>query len=298
MTVSHPVAQGAAGQRWPLDAGGALLVRGEPGDAPVLFLHGVGGAAWSWEPQARALASDRRTYAWEARGHGGAAPVADAGLADYYDDAEEALSRILAVEGRNPIVAGHSLGGLLALALAASRPADVAALFLVEPVYLSEGHAFSRLAGLGPLTLFAPQMLPFLLMLAEGLKADALPARMHARSLFEFSFHDRTAMERWWTFQRAQVPAEYRRLILELAGASTRFPLRQYAKEVTAPVRVLEGDNAWIRFAFPNLSEQLRRLGSDFTRRVISGGHYLQLDREDAVTADLREFVATLAPAG
>jgi hypothetical protein len=43
-----------------------------------------------------------------------------------------------------------------------------------------------------------------------------------------------------------------------------------------------------------NLVAQLRPLGPKFTRRTISGGHYLQLDREPAVTAELRDFVAAL----
>jgi pimeloyl-ACP methyl ester carboxylesterase len=88
----------------------------------------AGGAAWSWEPHAAALARKRRTYAWEARGHGETARVADAGLGDYYDDAREALAYVTQHEGRSAIVVAHSLGGLFALALAASRPADVAGL--------------------------------------------------------------------------------------------------------------------------------------------------------------------------
>ncbi|MGD0474764.1 MAG: hypothetical protein ABSB70_16340 [Candidatus Velthaea sp.] len=37
-----------------------------------------------------------------------------------------------------------------------------------------------------------------------------------------------------------------------------------------------------------------RTSGADFTRCTIRGGHYLQLDREAAVTAELERFVAAL----
>jgi pimeloyl-ACP methyl ester carboxylesterase len=104
-------------------------------------------------------------------------------------------------------------------------------------------------------------------------------------------------MERAWPVQQRQTPIEYRRLLLELSGASTRFPLRQFANEITVPVRLLEGTNFIYGMHFPHLVEQLNRLGSKFTHRVISGGHYLQLDREPAVTAELREFAASLAAA-
>ncbi len=289
-------AAGDVTSRCPLEGGGALVVRGEPGAAPILFLHGTAGAAWSWEPQASALATGRRTYAWEARGHGETARVDDAGLGDYYEDALEALEHVARAEGKGAIVAGHSLGGLFALALAAERPADVAGLFLVEPVYLAGAPSFGPLGTLGPLTAFGPMMLPFILALAEGFRYDSLSARAYARWVFEISFHDRRAMERAWPLQRAQVPVEYRQMMIELAGAATRFPLRQFAKEIAAPVLLLEGSSAAFGSHFPNLVEQLRRLGPRFTRRAISGGHYLQLDSEPAVTAELRAFAAAVAP--
>jgi pimeloyl-ACP methyl ester carboxylesterase len=299
MLASNPIAQDApgAGDRVSLEGGSALVVRGEPGEAPILFLHGVAGAAWSWAPQAVALAESRRTYAWEARGHGETARVDDAGLYEYYEDAWQALTHVTQSEGRAAIVVAHSLGGLFALALAASRPADVAALFLVEPVYVADSTPFSPLGALGPLTLFGPGLLPFILALAEGFRYDAPPARAYARSIFESSFHDREAMERAWVFQRTQKPVAYRRMLIELSGASTRFPVREFAKEISHPVQLLEGTNHAYGMHFPNLVEQLSALGPLFARRVIPGGHYLQLDREPAVTSELQAYVARVSAA-
>lgn len=281
----------AAAQRISLAGGGALVVRGTSGAAPIVFLHGIGGGAWSWEPQAVAFAQTRRTYAWEARGHGETPRVADAGLGDFYDDACQALAYVVRTEGRGAIVAGHSLGALFALALAASLPSDVAGLFLVEPVYLSGSSTFLPLSGIPG---FGAVWLSFLLLLAEGFRYDVLPAHLYAHAIFARAFRDRAAMKRAWTNQQRQKPIEYRQAMLELTGAATRFPRRQFAQEVTCPVRLIEaaglvsGMHSW------HLVEQLRRRGLDFTRRQICGGHYLQLDREPAVTADLSEFIATL----
>jgi pimeloyl-ACP methyl ester carboxylesterase len=281
----------AASQRISLAGGGALVQRGASGAAPVLFLHGIGGAAWSWEPQAVALAQERRTSAWEARGHGETARVADAGLGDYYDDACGALTYVVHSEGRGAIIAAHSLGALFALALAASRPADVAGLFLVEPVYLSASSTFLPLSGIPGL---GAVWLTFLLALAEGFRYDLPPANLYARAIFARAFRDRAAMRRAWKFQRRQKPIEYRQAMLELTGASTRFPLGEFAREIRCPVRLIEAQGLCSGLHSAHLVERLRRLDSDFTRREIQGGHYLQLDRAPAVTAELREFVATV----
>jgi pimeloyl-ACP methyl ester carboxylesterase len=281
-------------RRETLAGGGALVVRGEPGATPVLFLHGAGGAAWSWEPQAVALARERRTYAWEARGHGGAARVADAGMADYFHDAEQGLERVIALEGRIPLIAGHSTGGLHALALAASRPESVAGLFLVEPIYFGAGLALS--SGLfGPFGVFAR---PVLGLLARGFERDDPQARIFARYLFSLTFYDRDAMERAWLHQREQIPIEYPRALMELADGPTGFPLRLFAEELRMPACLLEGSTGLIQPHFPNLVAQLRRaLGPAFSYHLFSGGHYLQLDREPIVTAALRDFARGLSPA-
>jgi len=292
-TPATPVASEApSAWRETLAGGGGLVVRGEPGEVPLLFLHGAGGGAWSWAPQAVSLAHDRRTYAWEARGHGASPRVADAGMADYYLDAQQGLERVIALEGRSPVVAGHSTGGLLALALAASRPDSVAGLFLVEPVYFGQGLAL----GSGPFGPFGTLARPFLALLARGFERDSPQARIFARYLFSLTFHDRTAMERAWLEQRLQVPVEYRRALLELAGDPSGFPLRLFAEEVRVPTRLFEGSAGLFQPQFPNLVAQLRQaLGTAFSHRLLSGGHYLQLDREPAVTAGLRDFVALFA---
>jgi len=281
----------AVPQRISLAGGGALVVRGDSGAAPIVFLHGIGGAAWSWEPQAVALARARRTYAWEARGHGETVRVEDAGLGDYYDDACQALAYVMQTEGQRAILAGHSLGALFALALAASRPADVAGLFLVEPVYLSGSSTFLPLSGIPG---FGAVWLSLLLALAEGFRYDVLPANLYARAIFARAFRNRAAMQRAWTHQQRQKPIEYRQAMLELTGAATRFPRRQFAQEITCPVRLIEATGLGSGMHSWHLVEQLRRLGPRFTRSRIQGGHYLQLDNEPAVTAELTGFVASI----
>jgi pimeloyl-ACP methyl ester carboxylesterase len=268
-----------------LPSGGALHETGPAGGTPILFLHGVGGGAWSWAPQTQALGNDYRCFAWEARGHGLAARVADAGLGDYFVDAREALEAVETRAG-TPFVAGHSMGGLLALALAAEAPAQVRGLLLLEPVYAPDGgrHGGGLLANSARVAIRP---------LVRSLERNGAIARTIGRSIFRASFEDRGRMERAWRRQRAQVPTEYPKMMYEAFEGPTGFPNRAFARELVQPVLLVEGSTARERPRFPELVAELRAgLGERFTYLTLEGGHYLQLDRTaPAVTAAFTEFV-------
>ncbi len=263
-----------------LPSGGALHVCGPDNARPLLFLHGVGGAAWSWAPQIEALSDEFRCCVWEARGHGAAARVADAGLGDYYVDAREALAAV----GEPAWLVAHSMGGLLALALAAEREdrERVRGLVLLEPVYAPEGG--SHTGGRAALWLTRP--------LVDSLQRGGFFGRRVSKLVFAASFQDRALMERAWTHQRAHVPVEYPKMMAEAFTGPTNFPNRAFAEELDCPTLLIEGSVAKDGPRFPELVAQLRRLGDRFEYEAIRGGHYLQLDRsEPYITKEIRRFV-------
>ena len=252
-------------------------------------MHGIGGGAWSWSPQALALAGEYRCYLWEARGHGAAAPAAGVTLSDCYQDGREALDLIVAAHGAPPVVAAHSMGGLVAMALGADYPGDVAGLFLLDPVYAPGGPPRS-------MTAFATVTRAVLRALASALPRDGALARTISRAFFRAAFTDRGAMERAWKEQRVQPIVEFPAMFIEVLDGG--FTPRAFARELRVPALLLEGSNARRRPRFPGLVNDLRcALGERFRYEVVEGGHYLQLDRPELVTCLLREFVAATLPA-
>ena len=91
------------------------LDRGGSSDALLVLLHGLGATAGVWS-RFSATASGR-WIAPDLPGHGNSAPLSTYRVADYAD----ALAPVLAegAEGQPVTVLGHSLGGVIALALAA-----------------------------------------------------------------------------------------------------------------------------------------------------------------------------------
>jgi pimeloyl-ACP methyl ester carboxylesterase len=100
---------------------------------PVLLLHGwaCDGSDWSW--LATDLAVDHRVIVVDHRGHGRSTTTArQFGAKVLADDAAQVL-RALSIE--HAVVIGHSMGTIVASALAVEHPELVSALVLVDPVY-------------------------------------------------------------------------------------------------------------------------------------------------------------------
>lgn len=119
--------------RW-VDLDGPTHYRdyGGPADGPVLVcVHGLGGSSLNWAAMAPYLTDTYRILAPDLAGHGRTRSLgrstdvpANTGL----------VARFLEqVVGGPAVVAGNSMGGMLALHLAAQRPDLVSGLVLVDP---------------------------------------------------------------------------------------------------------------------------------------------------------------------
>jgi pimeloyl-ACP methyl ester carboxylesterase len=108
------------------------------GDGPVLLLlHGVTRCGADWEPLLPAFAQDCKVISLDQRGHGGS-PRADGYLVtDYIADAV----RFVRQEVSEPLVVfGHSLGAMVAAAVAAELPNRVRAIVLEDPPFHTMGN--------------------------------------------------------------------------------------------------------------------------------------------------------------
>jgi pimeloyl-ACP methyl ester carboxylesterase len=118
-----------------LDAGDVRL-RGllhQPADrtrpVPLVLLPGTGDTARTWDVVAAALGTDRDVLALSLRGHGDSDWPGAYGIDVMTADVERALDGW----GRGPVdLVGHSLGGLVAMLVAARRPDQVRRLVLED----------------------------------------------------------------------------------------------------------------------------------------------------------------------
>jgi pimeloyl-ACP methyl ester carboxylesterase len=105
----------------------------ETGQLPILFVHGLGHAAWCWENWLGAAAdAGHPAYAVSLRGHGGGTGrLRTARLSEYVDDVVATAESL----PRPPVLVGHSMGGLVVMQTIARYAVPAAALVAPVPAH-------------------------------------------------------------------------------------------------------------------------------------------------------------------
>lgn len=104
--------------------------RGKDG-LPLVFLHYWGGSSRTWGHVTGILSESHRTYAIDHRGWGQSeAPASGYGLSDLAEDAQGVID---ALNLKDYVLVGHSMGGKVAQLMASRRPEGLAGLVLVAP---------------------------------------------------------------------------------------------------------------------------------------------------------------------
>jgi non-heme chloroperoxidase len=218
---------------------------------PILLIHGMFAGAWFWEKYQPLLARHGyETHAVNLRGHHGSRPVPDIGkvsLRDYVADALE-VARTL----RNPIVIGHSMGGLVAQKVAEAGAARALVLVASAP----------------------PRWIPVVSMLLLRKQLKYLPTLLLHRALLP-NRADSDAI----IFNRTPLADRDRffsRLVAESGKAGLQLSIGEigvHASRVSAPVMVVTGTDD--RFVVPRVARALARKYSAELREYPSFAHHI-----------------------
>jgi 3-oxoadipate enol-lactonase len=245
------------------------------GDAalpPLVFLHGIGGAARAWRGQLDFFKGRFRTIAWDMPGYGGSAPLPTVSIAALANALQDFVQQVGATK---PVLVGHSIGGMIVQQLLAKNPRIASAIVLAQtsPAFGKPDGDWQKAfldARLGPLdrgeTLAS--LAPSLVKQLVGDDPDV------------------SGMDLARDCMAAVPEATYRATMLALMG----FDLRNALKSIAVPTLVLSGskDN---NAPAPMMAKMATYIPSAKYVELEGVGHLANLERPVAFNAALDHFL-------
>ena len=245
---------------------------GDPALPPLVFLHGIGGAARAWRGQLNQFGDRYRSLAWDMPGYGGSAPLPAVSIAALADALRDFLQQ---ADATKPILVGHSIGGMIVQQLLTKHPDIAAAVVLAQtsPAFGKPDGDWQKSfldARLGPLDR-GETMVSLAPTLVKELVGDDPDAGgiVLARDCM------------------ASVPeATYRATMLALMG----FDQRNALGNIAVPTLVLSGSKDKNAPA-PMMAKMAGYIPSAKYGEIEGAGHLVNLERPSAFNAALDQFL-------
>jgi 3-oxoadipate enol-lactonase len=248
---------------------------GDPAMTPLVFLHGIGGAARAWRGQIATFSDRYRAAAWDMPGYGGSAPLPGVSIATLADALQNFLQ---AIGGPRPILVGHSIGGMVVQQWLTKHPHNAAAVVLAQtsPAFgKTEGDWQKQFieARLGPLDRgeTMKSLAPTLVKELVGDNPDA------------------GGMEAARECMGSVPEASYRAMMLALLG----FDQRKALGNITVPTLVLSGSKDKNAPA-PMMAKMATYIPEAAYIELEGAGHLVNLERPKAFDAALDQFLKTI----
>ena len=251
----------------------AYEAAGDPDKTPVVFLHGIGGAARAWRGQIAAFGDRYRALAWDMPGYGGSAPLAAVSIVTLADALQDFLQ---AVGATKPILVGHSIGGMIVQQWLTTHSQAATAVVLAQtsPAFGKADGDWQKSfieARLGPLDRGATM-------------AELAPALV--RELVGDN-PDPDGLELARTCMAGVPEASYRASMLALLG----FDQRSALKDIKVPTLVLSGsrDN---NAPAPMMAKMASYIPGASYVELDGAGHLVNLEQPAAFNAALDQFLS------
>jgi 3-oxoadipate enol-lactonase len=247
---------------------------GDLASPPLVFLHGIGGAARAWNGQLDFFGDRYRAVAWDMPGYGWSKPLPTVSIAALADALQDFLQQVGASK---PILVGHSIGGMIVQQLLAKNPTIARAVVLAQT-----SPAFGKADGDWQKEFIAARLGP----LDRGETLVSL-APILVRELVGDD-PDPGGIDRARECMAAVPVSTYRATMLALLG----FDQRSALKNIGVPALVLSGSKDKNAPA-PMMAKMASHIPSASYVELEGAGHLVNLERPATFNAALDRFLKT-----
>ena len=242
---------------------------------PLVFLHGIGGAARAWRGQLDFFSNRYRSIAWDMPGYGGSAPLPTVSIATLADSLADFLEQ---VDATKPVLVGHSIGGMIVQQWLVRNPLAASAVVLAQT-----SPAFGKPDGDWQKSFIDARLGP----LDRGETLVSLAPTLVKELIGENP--DAGGMDLARDCMAAVPPATYRTTMLALMG----FDLRGALRDIAVPTMLLSGsrDN---NAPAPMMAKMATYVPAAQYVELEGVGHLANLERPDEFNAALSDFLSMI----
>ena len=240
----------------------SLFSKGRQDQKPVVLLHGAGSSHLSWPAELRRLPG-RTVYALDLPGHGASTGVGYQSVAGYCGTLIEFMAELGMYQA---IFVGHSLGGAIALNLAADFPQHVAGLGLI-----SSGAFFN----------LPPHLLDYL---SNPASTSAAIQTIHELTLSPYTSQALALRS------KEALKATRTSVLYNDWTACAQFDLRSQMAKISVPVYIACGRED--RFVPPAQSRYLaENIPETRVEVVAKAGHLVMLEQTAAIVQGFKAYL-------
>jgi 3-oxoadipate enol-lactonase len=247
---------------------------GDPKAVPLVFLHGIGGAARGWRSQLDAFAGHYHAIAWDMPGYGGSQPLPATSISTLADALKDFLEQLGATK---PVLVGHSIGGMIVQQFLVSYPDLAGAAVLAQTT-----SAFGSSDGEWQKNFIDSRVGP----LDRGETMVSMAPKLVQDMIGEEPSAEGVALAR--DCMAAVKPDTYRASMHAMIG----FDLRKNLADITVPTLLLSGskDNNAPAKTMAKMATFVK--GSTYVE-LEGVGHLASFERPNEFSEVLRDFLAT-----
>ena len=256
------------------------------GTETILMIHGLGSYLPAWKKNINDLSKSYRVIAVDLPGYGKSSKAPHSGLMTFYAGVIADLIQELDLGPVN--LAGHSMGGQIAMVLALEKPELVKRLILVDPAGFEAFHA-------GQKNWFKDVMTPNLVRLTT---VDAIETNL--ASNFHrmpkdavFMIEDRIAMRDADDFEN------YCLAVARSVHGMVDEPVLEKLSDINMPTLIFFGEDDMLipnRYLNPGFTRKIAETGAGLIKgsklvMVPKWGHFMMFEKAEVFNSETRNFI-------
>ncbi len=259
------------------------------GDKTVVMIHGLGSYLRAWERNITEISKNARVIAIDLPGYGKSSKQSHSGAMTFYAGVVDELIKELSL--KNVVVAGHSMGGQIAMTTALKYPDAIKGLILVDPAGFERFNKGQKQWFREVMTLDGVRLTP-----ADAIQTNLATNFYRVPKEADFMITDRLAMRSAEDFNA------YCYAVVQSVNGMVDQPVIDYLQDIQAPTLIFFGENDNLipnRFLNPGLTRDIAQYGASKIKNsklvmVPKTGHFMMFEKPEVFNAETITFLKSM----